>query len=106
MFREPEITNAKFSTRNHVRRPDLKVVFGKFQVYIEIDGHVHGILEQPTENTLRRNCDFERVNMNYIILSEEDAKFHGLDIKGLAGYRVGEEYTKFLAKLENGSMYL
>lgn len=107
VFREPTIENHRFSTNNHIRRPDLLVKFGKkFEVYIEIDGAVHGNLEQPSTNTLKRNSDFERTHMNYIILSEEDCKFYSLDIKSLAGYRVGEEYTKFLARVESGSMCL
>jgi len=106
VFREPVIENHRFSTRNKIRNPDLKIVYGKFEVYLEVDGKVHGILEAPTENTLKRNADFERTNMNYIVLSEEDCKFHGIDIEKLAAYRVGEEYTKFLAKVENGSLFI
>ncbi len=105
-FREPTISSGMFKNAT-ARKPDIMVRYGKhFEVFIEVDGKVHGHFEMPTKNTIKRNVDYEAAHYNYIILSEEDAKFHGLDIKGLAGYMVGEAYTKFLAKLENGSMYL
>lgn len=105
-FREPVIEHGMFSTRNHIRRPDIKIVQQKFEVYIEIDGKVHGDLEMPTLNTLKRNMDYDMAHKNYIIINEELAKFFNLDIQQLASYRVSEEYSKFLARLENGSMYL
>ncbi len=103
-FREPTISNASFSTRNHIRRPDIKVVWGKCELYIEIDGRIHGNLELPTHNTVMRNIDFIKTNMRYIILSEEDCKFYGLDIKGLAGYRVSEELRNFEDRMEAGAL--
>ena len=106
VFREPTIENANFSTNNRIRRPDLKVVKDKFEVYLEVDGKVHGILEWPTENTLKRNMDYEKTHYNYIILSEEDCKFHGLDIEKLAAYRIGEEYSKHQAKIQAGSIHV
>ncbi len=89
--------NENFSTRNHIRRPDIEVRFGLFKCYLEIDGKVHGIFEQPTINTSKRNADLEISGVPYTILSEEDAKFFKLDKKLLAGYLIGLEYSKWMA---------
>ncbi len=70
-------------------------------MYLEIDGKIHGIFEQPSKSTMNRNkdlnlyCRYE--DLSYTILSEEDAKFFKLDKEDLAGYLVGLEYTKWLA---------
>jgi len=106
VFREPHISNGNFSTRNHMRNPDLKVEIGKFECYIELDGKIHGSLEQPTEKTIKRNIDYEVAHYNYIILSEEDAKFFKLDVADLAAYRINEEYSKHLAKVNGGCMFV
>jgi len=105
-FRETTISNGNFSTRNHIRVPDLKVEIGKFECYIELDGAVHGSLESPTEKTVRRNTDYEVAHYNYIILNEEDAKFFKLDIPDLAAYRINEEHSKFLAKMNGGLLFV
>jgi len=105
-FREQYVSSGSFSTRNLKRIPDLKVIKGKFEVLIELDGAVHGNLESPTEKTVRRNTDYEVAHYNYIILSEEDAKFFKLDIADLAAYRINEEYSKFLAKMAGGCMFV
>jgi len=99
VIRETIIRNNKFSTRNHVRNPDLKVSFGGFTCYLELDGKVHGNLEMPTKNTVRRNNDYENIKLNYVILSEEDAKFFKLDFGDLAAYLILLEYTKHQARL-------
>jgi len=100
VIREDSIHSIKFSTRNHIRNPDLKVKFGKFECYLELDGKVHGTLEMPTKNTVRRNLDYENIKHSYVILSEEDAKFFKLDFGDLAAYLILLEYTKHLARLE------
>jgi len=107
IFRETQIKDGHFSTRNNMRVPDLKVVIGeKFEVYLELDGRVHGNLEMPTKRTIQRNTDYEVAHYNYIILSEEDAKFFQLDIPDLAAYRINEEYSKHLAKMNGGCMFV
>ena len=103
VFREPTIENANFSTNNKVRRPDLKVEvkdpeLPPFEVYLELDGNVHGNLVWPTENTMRRNGDYERTNRKYIIISEEDCKFHGIDVEKYAAIRIDEEFSKFKSR--------
>ncbi len=108
VLREITKRNGNYSTPNNVRVPDFKVSFGKkFEVLIELDGEsAHGTLEQPKEKTIRRNGDYEVTHENYIILSEPDAKFFNLDIADLAGYRINEEYSKHLAKVDRGMMYI
>ena len=104
-IREPYLKYNMFSTRNHIRRPDILVKFGKFQCYLEIDGKVHGIFEQPSKATMSRNKDLNLYcaisGLSYTILSEEDAKFFKLDKEDLAGYLIGLEYTKWLSVNES-----
>ena len=97
---EPTIKHEKFNTRTHVRNPDFRIKFGKFQCFLELDGKVHGTLEQPTQKTLSRNADFERAKLPYVIVSEEDAKFFKLDICDLSAYLIEQEYSKFLSREE------
>ena len=104
--REPTIDDDKFTTRNHVRNPDFKIKFGPFECFMELDGKIHGVLEYPTEKTLKRNTDYEIGEYSYIIISEEDAKFFKLDLCDLAAYMVLHEYSKHLAKLNGGLMFV
>ena len=104
--REPIIKSGNFSTKNHIRNPDFCIKFGKFECYMELDGKIHGNLEQPSERTLQRNTDYEVDHINYIIISEEDAKFFKLDLCDLAAYMVLHEYSKHLAKLNGGLMFI
>jgi len=105
ILREPQLWSGNFSTRNHKRNPDLKVQYNKFGCYIELDGKIHGNLEQPTERTLRRNTDYEIDKLHYMIISEEDAKFFKLDLCDLTAYMVLHEYSKHLAKMNGGLMF-
>ena len=106
-IRETIISNGNFITRNHIRVPDIKVVKGKFEIYLELDGYgAHGDLITPNEKTIRRNTDYEVSHYNYIILNEADAKIDNLDIQDLAAYRIREEYSKHLAKIAGGCMFV
>jgi len=100
--REPIIRNDNFSTRNNIRNPDLEITRGIFGSLLELDGKLHGSLEAQTEKTINRNADYEVGHYNYIILSEEDAKFFKLDICDLAAYMVLHEYSKHIANLNGG----
>ena len=86
---------------------------------IEVDGKIHGDLEQPTLSTLKRNADFERINLNYILINHEsitnlrrimqkEGKFKNITepdlIEFLVTYRAWEEYSKHLARLSNEGM--
>ena len=99
LIREPVIENHHFSTRNCVRNPDFKITFGKFICYLELDGYFsHGTLDEPNERTVIRNSDYERTKLNYIPLSEADAKRHNLDIVDLSQFLISYEHTKELAR--------
>jgi len=93
-IREEVITNEQFSTRNHVRVPDLTMMYGDRMIVIELDGGVHGSLEIPTNKTKKRNADYNRAGIIYIILNEEQAEAENLDICDLASYRVREIISK------------
>ena len=99
LIREPILENSSFSTRNCIRNPDFKVTFGKFVCYMELDSyHVHGTLDEPNERTVIRNSDYERTKLNYIPLSEADARRHNLDIADLSQFLISYEHTKELAR--------
>jgi len=99
-IREREFHNELFSTRNHIRVPDLSMRYGNHLIVIELDGGIHGSLEMQSDRTKTRNADYNRAHIIYILLNEEQA--HGedppLDIVSLADYRVRE----VLCKLESG----
>ena len=104
--REPLLSSDNFTTKNHCRNPDLLIKYKKLELILELDGKIHGDLGQPTERTCNRNTDYETDKRNYIIISEEDAKFFKLDLKKLAAYMVLHEYSKHLAKLNGGLMFV
>ncbi len=104
--REPQLSSSNFTTKNHIRNPDLIVNQGKMELLIELDGKIHGDLSWQTDKTIVRNMDYEIDKRNYIIISEEDAKFFKLDLCDLAAYMVLHEYSKHLAKLNGGLMFV
>jgi len=98
--RETAINNGLFSTRNHIRVPDLSMWKGDKLIVIELDGKVHQSLEDPTKKTLRRNADYNRAGIIYILINEEQAEAYNLELRDLTAYRVRE----VLSKLESGEM--
>jgi len=71
----------------------------------------------PTERTLKRNADFERLKLNYILINHESIKDLRkiMELKNitvdeltefLVTYRAWEEYSKHLAKLESGEFFV
>jgi hypothetical protein len=119
--REVEMSSGKFEQKHHKRNIDIKFTYGKMERYLEVDGKIHGSLEMPTETTLKRNADFERVKLNYILINhesitflrkimQEEGKISGVKeselIEFLVSYRAWEEYSKHLAKLEAGEMFV
>lgn len=117
VFREVNIKSANFHQKKGERNVDIKFVYGKMDRYLESDGKVHGTLETPTESTLKRNADFERNRMNYILINHESIKelrkimeLKNISIEELTEflvtYRAWEEYSKHLAKLEAGEMFI
>lgn len=104
--REPQLFSGNFTTRNHVRNPDLLIKYDDLKLLLELDGKIHGSLEIQTDKTIARNMDYEIDHRNYIILSEEDAKFFKLDLCDLAAYMVLEAYSHHLAKKNGGLMFI
>ena len=107
---EPILTDKRFSTRNKIRNPDIQIKFGSMNVILESDGKVHGDLEQPTKATIERNKDFERTDIDYILVNHEHVNIlkkilnivaNDDDlVRFLSAYRACEEYSKHLAKEE------
>ena len=117
VHREVNIKNGKFTQKYKERNVDIKFVYGKMDRYIESDGKVHGTLEMPTASTLKRNADFERINLEYILINHESIKELRkiMELKNvsideltefLVTYRAWEEYSKHLAKLEAGEYFV
>ena len=117
VFREVNIHNNKFEQKRKNRNVDMKFVYGRMERYIESDGKVHGTLETPTTSTLKRNADFERIKLNYILINHESIRelrkimeLKNITIEQLTEfivtYRAWEEYSKHLAKTEAGEMNL
>jgi len=99
-IRERVVQNDSFSTRNHIRVPDLSMIRGRRLIIIELDGGIHGSLEMQSERTKKRNADYNRAGFIYILLNEEQAAGEdpALDIVSLADYRVRE----VLSKIDSG----
>jgi len=113
VMREVNYRHPKFEQRYHERNIDMRLTWGKMEAYLESDGKVHGTLEQPTERTTKRNADFERIKLNYILINHETIKdlrkimkLKNVSIDQLTEfltiYRASEEYSKHLAKMEAG----
>jgi hypothetical protein len=117
VHREVNMRSGKFTQKYGERNIDIKFEYGKMERYLESDGKVHGTLEMPTESTLKRNADFERVKLNYILINHESIKELRkiMELKNitideltefLVTYRAWEEYSKHLAKLEAGEFFV
>ena len=115
--REVNISSGLFTQKLHNRNIDIKFTYGKMERYLESDGRVHGTLEQPTESTLKRNADFERAKIPYILINHESIrelrkimKLSNISIEELTEfiitYRAWEEYSKSLAKQETGELFI
>ncbi len=117
VHREVNMKSSKFTQKYGERNIDIKFEYGKMERYLESDGKVHGTLEMPTESTLKRNTDFERIKLNYILINHESIKELRkiMELKNitideltefLVTYRAWEEYSKHLAKLEAGEFFV
>jgi len=117
VFREVGISDGRFNQKFNRRTVDIKFIMGKMERYLESDGFVHGSLEALTYRTLQRNADFERAKMKYVLINHETIrelrKIMGLKnitvnelTEFLVTYRAWEEYSKHLAKLEAGEMFV
>lgn len=117
VFREVKVSNGRFDQKYHQRSIDIKYQYGKMERYLESDGKVHGNLETPTQSTLKRNSDFEKARIPYMIINHESIrelrKIMGLKnvsveelTKFLVVYNAWQEYSKHLAKVEAGEFFI
>ena len=85
--------------------------------YLESDGKVHGNLETPTQSTLKRNSDFEKDKIPYMIINHESIRelrkimqLKNVSVeeltKFLVVYNAWQEYSKHLAKIEAGEYFI
>jgi len=109
VFREYAMSNMSFEQKYKQRKIDFKIMYGNMELYLESDGKVHGDLETPTKSTLKRNADFERAGLNYILINHESIRILRkiMELKNISleeltkfitVYRAWEEYSKHLAK--------
>lgn len=95
--REKEIYNELFLTRNNIRVPDLRDT--RNNIIFEHDTFkIHGELSAPNERTVRRNNDYKRANMNFVIINEDLCRELDLDETKLAVYL----YYHKLMEIKNG----
>jgi hypothetical protein len=119
VFREVNIKSANFIQKHGERNVDMVVKYGKdFQFILESDGKVHGDLENPTINTLKRNSDLlgdghklvviNHESIDYLLkIFKEKGMFGGVSTDDITRfivvYRAWEEYSKNLAEDINRS---
>lgn len=117
VFREAKVSNGKFDQKHKQRSVDIKYQYGKMERYLESDGKVHGNLENPTQSTLKRNSDFEKAKMQYMIINHESIRelrkimeLKNVSVeeltKFLVVYNAWQEYSKHLAKVEAGEFFI
>jgi hypothetical protein len=93
--RERETYNEKFETKNKIRIPDLTDT--KHKIILEHDTFkIHGELSSPNERTERRNKDYKRAGINFVVINEDLCKELGLDESKLAVYLYYHELMKSL----------
>ena len=108
VIREFPMSNLAFEQKRKQRNIDMKVSYGNMDLYLESDGKVHGDLETPTESTRKRNADFTRVGLNYILINHESIRelrkimqLRNISIEELTEfitvYRAWEEYSKHIS---------
>ena len=93
------IKHGNFHTRNKMRETDILL---NKTVHLQHDTEkIHGELGFENEKTLRRNADYERAGLPYIIINQDLAKMCGLDEADLAEYLFYHELSKINAKRFN-----
>jgi len=97
--RERELFDTRFNTRSNMRVPDLTAT--TTGVIIEHDTqHIHGELSDPNEKTLRRNADYMRANIPFIIINSDLAKMNNLDEANLCVYLYYHKLMEMKSKKE------
>jgi len=97
--REVGIHNELFTTYYHNRIPDLTVT--TTGVLIEHDTQkIHGELSEPNEKTLRRNADYMRADIPFIVINSDLAKMNNLDEADLTIYLYYHKLMEIKSKEE------
>jgi hypothetical protein len=80
------ITNNTFDTKNKIHLPDLFMRTYKnsnVNLVIEVDGDIHGCdIENRNERTRKRNKDYHRAGINYLVIHPSELKEYGFPVKG------------------------
>ena len=98
-IREHTIHSFNFQTKNQNRIPDLTVT--SLNIIIEHDTQkVHGELGYENGKTVRRNADYTRANIPFVVINADLAKQFHLDESELAAYLVYHEKMKINAEEE------
>jgi len=105
------IIDNRFSTLNHVRKPDLYVHNWKgheVNLVLELDGNVHGEdLQSASSRTINRNLDYLRTGYNYLVFHTAEMKENNFSFKektvkvlDLITYMVSHELNKIVLREE------
>lgn len=86
------IKKKNFQTRNHLRETDILL---DNVVHLQHDTvKIHGELGYENIKTMRRNADYERAGLPWIVINEDLAKNCNLDEADLAEYLFYHELAK------------
>jgi len=97
-LREVTFQHPRFHTQNKCRVPDL--ILNK-QIFLEHDtAKIHGELGFANTKTLRRNADYERAGIDYVIINQDLAKECHLDEADLAEYLYYHKLAEIQARKE------
>jgi len=90
------VKNKNFQTRNSFRETDILL---NDMVHLQHDTvKIHGELGYGNTKTVRRNADYERAGLPYVIINEDLAKMCGLDEADLTEYLFYHEVAKWKAR--------
>ncbi len=98
--REALVTDERFTQARKNRNVDLKTTNTVPNIYIELDGKSHGGLGSIDESnaTQKRNADFTRAGIPYVIVNEELADYLKLDYVKLMEYLIWHKLSEEMAK--------
>lgn len=98
--REKTVTHELFTQARKNRNVDLMTTNTTPRIIIELDGKSHGGLGSIDESTAtqKRNADFTRANMPYVIVNEELADYLNLDKIKLMEYLIYHKLSEEMAR--------
>jgi len=97
-IREKTIYDEKFTQSRHERTPDLTFTGGE-RILLEHDTvKTHGELGFENEKTLKRNRDFARAGISFVVINADLCKMYGLDESNLSAYLYYHELMKINCK--------